>query len=132
MRKKRKGWVTWEILLGVVLLLSLLGLCASKGGSVIDMGKEARASSDTAALGAVISEYNVEIGTYPALLNDLTKKNGQYGPWMNQISKDPWNNSYVYVKNADSFAVYSYGSNKVDDGSRVNKIAQGDIGFTGK
>lgn len=129
---KKKGWVTWEILLGVVLLLALLGLCASKGGSVIDMGKEARASGDTAALGAAISEYNVEIGTYPATLTDLTKKNEQYGPWMNQIAKDPWGNAYVYVKNADGFVVYSYGSNKVDDGSRVNKIAQGDIGFTGK
>lgn len=129
---RKRGWVTWEILLAVILMLALLGIGAYKGGNVIDTGKTARASSDAAALSAAISEYNVEIGSYPNTLSDLTKKNGQYGPWVKKISNDPWGNAYNYIKNADGFVVYSYGSNKVNDGSSINNIARGDIGFTGK
>lgn len=129
---KRRGWVLLEIIIVVVMGLALLSITAIKGVEFLDSGREARAYSEVAAIGVAISEYNVELGVYPENINNLTMKNGQYGPWLKKIESDPWGNAYIYVKSEDGFAVYSCGKNQVDDGSNINLIANGDIGFIGK
>lgn len=134
MFKKRKGWMSIELIHTLIIMLALMAVIVPKGNEMLNVGRDAQARSVTAALGAAISEYYFEIGEYPESLDALTIRKGQYGPWVTSSTygKDPWNHPYVYLKNSNGFAVFSIGSNNQNDGSTVEKIADGDIGFTGR
>lgn len=122
------GWV-------IVVLIFMSGVLLS-GGYIIESSKISKAKTETASIGAAITQYKYEMGEYPKTLNLLTSvgegDKSQYGPWLKYIEKDPWNNNYSYSYNETGFVIFSYGSDKKNDGSSVNTgIAENDIGFTG-
>ncbi len=103
-----------------------------RGSEALNNGRTSRALADTAFLGAVVSEYKMEIGSYPESIDKLTQKAGDYGPWLQLVSKDPWGHAYIYQSNDDGYVVYSCGKDGQSNGSIFNKISNGDLGFTGK
>jgi general secretion pathway protein G len=129
---KIKGGVSYEIVITAIGLLILCGFLVIGTPISVKLGRTAQADADTAMLVGKISEYDMEIGSYPDSLTDLTSSNGQYDAWVNKIPTDPWGNAYIYKKTTDGFVVYSLGSNGVDDGSSVSAIANGDVGYIGK
>lgn len=132
--KKQHGFALSLDAVGVIIfMLILAAIVLVKGSSFVNEGRVSRAAADTAALGGYISEYKMEIGAYPASLTDLTQTNGQYGPWILKVPKDPWNNDYQYRKTDDKFVVYSFGSDESNSGSSAaNGVAKNDIGFAGR
>lgn len=131
--RKRGGFYTLELAAGLAVVLFLCATLSMQGGAIIESSMTAKAKSEVSALGSAIAEYSLEIGKYPETLDDLTKKEGQYGPWLKTIPEsDPWGNSYKYKNSDEGFAVYSYGANQSDDGSDEDKIQNGDIGVIGK
>lgn len=131
-QQKRNGWIVAEYMMVIVLSVILLGAAVYKAPSILNGSKSSNAHSTLAVFGAAISEYKVEIGSYPDNLNDLTVKTYNYGPWVKKIIKDPWGNEYQYIHDDDGYAVFSFGSDNKNSGSTINKIAVGDIGFIGK
>lgn len=129
---KRKGIISSDIMVYAIALLLITGMMLSTSTNSAKEGKNAQAASIAAMLGGCISEYEMEIGTYPEALTDLTKAHGQYKAMLKSIPEDPWGNAYIYKKSDDGFAVYSLGSDKVDNGSSISGIAKGDIGYFGK
>lgn len=99
-----------------------------------DGDREAKAYADTAVIGAAVSQYHYEIGHFPSNLQVLLNKESDFGPWVTEIPLDPWKHSYQYKfsESSERFSVYSYGSDGTDSGSSATKIANGDIGYTGK
>lgn len=105
------------------------------GGAILDNGRYNKAKTDTAAISTAVSQYKFEHDAFPGDLDQLTKKDGQYGPYLSSdILKDPWNNDYHYSVNTSTgrFAVWSNGRNKVNDTGTFNDSINGDdIGIMG-
>lgn len=128
---KLRGFASVELVVVLVVSMLLLSAAAVKGAEFLQEGRSARAHTDTAELGALISQYRFEIGSYPSSLQVLTKKNGQFGPWIRNIPVDPWGQAYLYQSDVNGFAVWSKGKDRRSN-SNAAKISQGDIGFLGK
>lgn len=132
MRIKRKGSFAYDALLYAIALLLFCGMMLSNGNIGLKQGKITKASAECAMLAGYVSEYKMEIGSYPATLDVLTKGDGQYSYWIKTIPKDPWGNEYIYQYNDDGYVVFSLGDNGVNDGSSPDVIAMGDVGYVGK
>lgn len=128
---KLRGYFLLEVVIGILLIMITVAVVGVKGREAINVGKSSRATADVNYLGGVISQYKFEIGDYPATLEKLKSKNGDYGPWIREVPKDPWGRDYVYQKNADGFAVWSKGEDG-NSNSNLSKIGNGDIGCLGK
>lgn len=118
MRKKfykLQGFIVWQMVLGVVMLVILMAACIVNAPSFLTLGRHDKALNDTASLCGLISQYEMEVGSYPSSLSDLTGKKGQYGPWITELPKDPYkkNSNYQYQSQKDGFVVFSVG----EDGS---------------
>lgn len=102
--------------------------------SLIGAVKNDKALADTSLLSSKISQYNYEIGSYPANLDALKTAAGQYGPWVvDDVPKDPWtNNSYQYVTDSQKgYIVFSVGQNQNSESSLDAGITGDDLGFKG-
>ena len=130
--KKHGLALSLDVIAYIIVVLILTALVAVKSSGPLDSARSDKAYADTANLGALISQYKLEVGTYPTTLSDLTNTEGQYGPWISKIDKDPWGDSYQYKYTDKAFIVYSYGPDKIDNGSSPEEVKNGDIGFIGK
>lgn len=79
-RYKAKGVILMQAVAAVLMIVILSAVTIVAGRTYINAGKRSTAAADTAALGGFISQYHMEIGSYPGTLSDLTKAKGQYGP----------------------------------------------------
>lgn len=134
MRTKKKGLAfSLDALGGIMIAMILIGIVAFTGSNFMTNAKNERAISESASLGALVSEFRQEVGRYPKNLDEMKNKSGQYGPWLKKIPEDPWypGHNYGYKYDANGFAVYSVGKNK-SDSSSATKIGSGNIGFVGK
>ena len=134
MQIKCKGLaLSLDAVMYLLVALIIISIAVLLGPGVLEMARNDRATSETASIGALVSEYRQEVGNYPASLDDLKTASGQYGPWLKEVPNDPWNsgNQYRYKYDASGFAVYSLGKGNSDNSS-TNKIGTGNIGFVGR
>jgi len=133
-RRKEKGiGFSLDAIAAILVMLILTVIVSINAPTLITNSKSNRAETDVAALGGYISEYKLETGSYPTSLNELTQTDGQYGPWITKVPKDPWGNTYQYKKTDSKFVVYSMGPDKAESGSSAeNGVVSGDIGFAGR
>lgn len=114
-----------------ILVVVLVGAASINGYHTYSTNQEAL--SGASSIGAALSQYHFEVGSYPDNLSDLTSKNGQYGPWLISLPTDPWANgaNYQYLHNDSQFAVFSVGR---DGGvnSTIQRIGTNDLGYIGK
>ena len=130
---KKRGWFSIELAICIVVFLVLMAVFLPKSMEFLDQGKRSKAQSDLSAIGVAVSQYAFEVGEYPKKLDDLKEKKGQYGPWLKEIKKDPWNNDYQYkFDKKDGFVIYSFGADKSDSGTSVKTVSDKDIGYIGK
>lgn len=132
---KKQGFTFVEILVACSIIIALAVGAIFLGSAILDNGRYNKAKTDTATISTAIGQYKFELGSFPKSIDDLTKKDGQYGPYLSSdILKDPWNNDYHYSVNTSTgrFAVWSNGRNKVNDtGTFNNSISSDDIGIMG-
>lgn len=130
MKYKRAGFIFSEMVMAILLIIVLSAATLLAAHSYIDAGKRSAAAADTATLGGYISQYKMEVGSYPEKLEDLTKTKGQYGPWVREIPQDPYGNDYYYVKDdKKGFVVFSGGKDGRSS-SGINGISGDDIGYS--
>lgn len=132
MSKKLRGWALMNTMLAIIGTIFLMAIASFKIPEMLNDAKEAKAAQLTATVGSLISQYKLEIGKYPDKLSDLTKADGQYGPWLKEVPKDPFagKKDLQYKKSDKAYAVYSVGKNGSSN-SDADKIGEDDIGFTG-
>lgn len=129
---KSNGFVfTAESMLVVFFVVILASVVLATGSSYIIAAKRDAAMADTAAISAAVAQYELEIGTYPTSLNELTTEKGQYGPWLKEIPKDVFKNdsNYLYTSDKKGYVVYSVGNDQVSSSSLTDGIKGDDIGF---
>lgn len=132
---KKQGFTFVEILVACSIIIALAVGAIFLGSAILDNGRYNKAKTDTATISTAIGQYKFEHGSFPKSIDDLIKKDGQYGPYLSSdILKDPWNNDYHYSVNTSTgrFAVWSNGRNKVNDTGTFNDSINGDdIGIMG-
>lgn len=130
---KCKGFIIQSAMVGILLYILLCAIGVVNAPVLFDSGKSDKALSDTATLGGLVSEYDLEIGSYPNSLTDLTKTQGQYGPWIKEVPQDPFiHQDYKYSFNDKGFIVFSVGKDKVVSSDIATGISGDDIGFVGR
>lgn len=132
---KKQGFTFVEILVACSIIIALAVGAIFLGSAILDNGRYNKAKTDTATISTAIGQYKFEHGSFPKSIDDLTKKDGQYGPYLSSdILKDPWGNDYHFSVNTSTgrFAVWSNGRNKTNDtGSFNDSISGDDIGIMG-
>lgn len=132
---KKQGFTFVEILVACSIIIALAVGAIFLGSAILDNGRYNKAKTDTATISTAIGQYKFELGSFPKSIDDLTKKDGQYGPYLSSdILKDPWGNDYHFSVNTSTsrFAVWSNGHNKTNDtGSFNDSISGDDIGIMG-
>lgn len=133
MKKKWHGWALTNLLIAIIGVIFVMAIAAYKIPEFMGNSKEAKAAQLTATVGSLVAQYKLEIGKYPDSLKDLTKEDGQYGPWIKEVPQDPFDgsNELQYKKSDKSYAVYSVGKDGSSNSS-ADEIGGDDIGFTGK
>ncbi|MGM9580646.1 MAG: type II secretion system protein GspG [Anaerovibrio sp.] len=128
---KTNGFILMQAVGAVLLVVILSTVVIVAGSTYINAGKRSTAAADTAALGGYISQYRMEVGTYPGKLDDLTKTQGQYGPWIREVPNDPFGISYQYISNENKgFVVFSVGQDGQSSSSIDSGICGDDIGYS--
>jgi general secretion pathway protein G len=94
-----------EIMLVVAIIGILAALIIPKIAGNSEHAREMAARSDiNSGIKSALDHYNVDMGTYPASLQDLLaapSKNAVHwrGPYLDPavLPKDPWKNPYLYM-----------------------------------
>lgn len=113
LQRNRKGFTLIELMVVVVILGILAGAAImTLGGGQSDKAKRARAASDISTFMSALEFYKLDVGSYPASLDDLVTKpasgaDGWEGPYMKNIPKDPNGNDYDYSPTTDSYTITS-------------------------
>lgn len=112
LQRNRKGFTLIELMVVVVILGILAGAAImTLGGGQSDKAKRARAASDISTFMSALEFYKLDVGSYPASLDDLVTNasdaDGWEGPYMKNIPKDPNGKDYEYTPIDDSYTIKS-------------------------
>lgn len=115
LQRNRKGFTLIELMVVVVILGILAGAAImTLGGGQSDKAKRARAASDISTFMSALEFYKLDVGSYPASLDNLVTKpdsdaDGWEGPYMKNIPKDPNGKDYEYTPtdDRDSYTIES-------------------------
>jgi general secretion pathway protein G len=117
-RRSLSGFTTTEVIVVMVLAGILAFSMIPRFVSVRRESPSFRANMEIRAeLTTAIDRYQVEVGSYPHALQDLVAQPAGVtnwgGPYADEILRDPWGNSYVYVfpghHNTNGYDLYSKG-----------------------
>lgn len=103
--KLSQAFTLVEIMLVVVIIGILAGLVIPMIAGKSEQAREMRAAADiNGGIKSALGSYNVDMGIYPASLQDLLtppSRNAAHwrGPYVDPavLPKDPWENLYLYT-----------------------------------
>jgi general secretion pathway protein G len=118
----RRGFTLIEVLLVLIILVVIGSLVAPNIFGIQDQADRTAAKAQIAPVKAAIRLYKLNMGKYPASLDDLFDKptdEAQAEKWGTEayldekLPTDPWGNEYQYAQpgehNTDSFDFWSNG-----------------------
>ncbi len=119
----RSGFSLLEIMIAVMILGLVMGLVGPKVFQILENSQKTGAKSELKAFKNAIATYKLNVGTYPAKLNDLINKpkNDEraakrwQGPYLDKekLPEDPWGTKYHYKLNQEGakhpYELLSYG-----------------------
>ncbi|MEL0647368.1 type II secretion system major pseudopilin GspG [Pseudoalteromonas agarivorans] len=113
---KNAGFTLVELLIVMVILGLLASIVAPRMFSKVDSAREGTAKAQMQVMATSLDSYRLDIGYYPAKLDDLLSSSNKLwdGPYFPQkIPLDPWGNEYSYSASSDSngdmFSLKSFG-----------------------
>lgn len=129
-RQNVRGFTLIELLIVIVILGLLASLVAPTMFSKVDSSRIKTAETQINMLGTALDTYRLDMGSYPASLEELRRsdKEGWDGPYLpKDIPLDPWGNPYQYSvpgENGNGYSLLSYGK----DGQAGGEEDNADIG----
>ena len=119
---KKRGFTLVEILVACAVVVALFAGAVFIGHNLLEDGRYNKAKTDITTIDTAIRQYYFDTGNPVDSIETLTKKDGEYGPWLDaDILKDPWNQDYFYsYYGSGVYYVISYGANKELDSEASN------------
>ncbi len=114
--RKNTGFTMIELLIVIVILGLLASLVAPKFFNQLGTAERGIASAQMNAFETALDTYRLDMGSYPATLEELRKSDNPRwdGPYLpKEIPLDPWKNQYVYTTPGDDgnpYKLMSYGA----------------------
>lgn len=118
----QKGFTLIELLVVIVILGILVSLAAPRLAGRTESARMEAAKADVeGGIALALDLFEVDMGRYPASLEELIKKPSEStswkGPYLKKgIPKDPWGDSYLYrfpaTRNPEGYDLYSLGPDK--------------------
>jgi len=124
--RKYKGFTMIELLIVIVILGLLASLVAPKFFSQLGTAERGIASAQMNAFETALDTFRLDMGSYPANLEELRKseKPRWDGPYLPKaVPLDPWGNSYIYSipgEDGNPYKIMSYGADGQPNGSDAN------------
>ena len=117
--RDERGFTLIELLVVIIILSLLAALVGPRLFGRVGKSKTAAAQAQVELFGAALDQYRLDIGKYPAQLEDLVRNPGAQGwdgPYLkkSEIPKDPWGNPYQY-KNPGQHGDYDLWSQGADN-----------------
>lgn len=119
-----------ELLISITIIAIFIGLVGPRFMSLLGKGKKAATESTLKTIAAGISEYKIDVGTYPNTLQDLVRKpenvSNWQGPYVGKedaetvsVPLDAWGQEINYKLNdrgaKPPFELYSLGDPDKED-----------------
>jgi len=116
-----------ELLIVIVILGLLASLVAPKFFSKLSTAERGVAAAQMNAFETALDTYRLDMGHYPARLDELRKGQSPRwdGPYLpKDIPLDPWGNPYVYTvpgENGNPYSILTYGADGKPGGKDNDK-----------
>ncbi|NQZ82653.1 MAG: type II secretion system major pseudopilin GspG [Colwellia sp.] len=114
--RKYKGFTMIELLIVIVILGLLASLVAPKFFSQLGTAERGIASAQMNAFETALDTFRLDMGSYPANLEELRKSDKPRwdGPYLPKaVPLDPWGNAYVYTtpgEDGNPYKIMSFAS----------------------
>ena len=114
--RKNHGFTMIELLIVIVILGLLASLVAPKFFGKLSTAERGVASAQMNAFETALDTYRLDMGSYPAKLEDLrvSDKPRWDGPYLPKaVPLDPWGNPYIYKvpgENGAPYKIMTYGA----------------------
>jgi general secretion pathway protein G len=103
------GFTLIELLIVIVIMGLLMSLVAPTMFSKVDSAKVKTAEAQMDMLATALDTYRLDLGTYPAALEELRRSEqaGWDGPYLpKDVPLDPWGSAYLYDRPGENGAPY--------------------------
>lgn len=123
----KQGFSLLELLIVIAIMGLIVSLVAPEMFSKLDSSKQKTAVAQMKMLQTSIDTYRLDVGDFPASLDELIKsdKKGWDGPYLpKDVPLDPWGNPYVIVKpgeNNQPYQLMSYGADGKKGGADLDE-----------
>lgn len=125
MLRNNKGMTLLEIMIVLVILGGLIGILATKVTGRLKAARVNQAKIQIGEYGKYLDMFYTDCGYYPpadlglrALVEPQSNcSNWGPDPYIKRVSKDPWNNDYIYEVQGGTYVLRSLGADKVEGGS---------------
>lgn len=125
--RDERGFTLIELLVVIIILSLLAALVGPRLFGRVGKSKVAAAQAQVELFGAALDQYRLDVGKYPAQLEDLVRNPGAQGwdgPYLkkSEIPKDPWGNPYQYKNPGQhgDYDLWSYGADNAPGGDGEN------------
>ena len=125
--RKNSGFTMIELLIVIVILGLLASLVAPKFFSQLGTAERGIASAQMNAFETALDTYRLDMGHYPAKLEELRKSDKPRwdGPYLpKEVPLDPWGNPYIYKvpgENGAPYTIMTYGADGQPGGTDNNE-----------
>lgn len=122
------GFSLIEILVVMVIMASIMGLVANNIGKNKIKAKIQQTKIQIGQLQNAAESFSIDTGYYPKNLNELVEDNGDsnwLGPYIKKKElRDPWGEEFKFNnpgQNDEEFSITSYGNDRSQGGSKLDK-----------
>lgn len=119
------GFTLVEIMIVLAIIGAILGLITQRIGTSRQKAQRKEAQVQMSTISDSLSMYYNDCGHYPKSLKGLVETDSECSNWTDPYYRgklvDPWGTEFIYELSGNEFSLKSYGQDKREGGTGLNK-----------